>query len=129
MRYLTLEQREKLQRQLSDRAAQLREEIALALRGSGNAEAVALANHLDEINDDAVADLESSIDVAEIERDVGELRRVESALERLHEPEFGVCTDCGAEIPYSRLSVEPSATRCISCQTKAERPRADRQTL
>ncbi|HEY6240679.1 MAG TPA: TraR/DksA family transcriptional regulator [Burkholderiales bacterium] len=128
MRYLTLEQRESLQRQLTERAAQLREEIAAALRGSGDTEAMALANHLDEI-DDAVADLESSIDVAEIERHVGELGRIESALGRLHEPDFGVCADCGAEIPYSRLSAEPSATRCISCHTKAERSRADRQTL
>jgi RNA polymerase-binding protein DksA len=121
VRYLTIEQRESLQRKLSDRAAALRDEIAAALRRSGSPEAIGLANHLDEIDDDAVADLESSIEVAEIERDLRELRGAEKALERLHTPDYGVCIDCGADIPYSRLNAEPSATRCIACQTRAER--------
>jgi RNA polymerase-binding protein DksA len=120
VRYLTIEQRESLQRQLSDRAAALRDEIAAALRRSGDPGAVGLANHLDEIDDEAVADLESSIEIAEIERDFRELRGAERALERLHTPDYGVCTDCGADIPYSRLSAEPSATRCVACQTRAE---------
>jgi RNA polymerase-binding protein DksA len=124
VRYLTIEQRESLQTQLSDRAAALRGEIAAALRRSDSPEAVGLANHLEEIDDEAVADLESSIEVAEIERDLRELRRTQGALERLHTPDYGVCADCGAAIPYSRLNAEPSATRCIACQTKAERSQA-----
>jgi len=121
MRYLTIEQRESLERKLSDRAAALRDEIAAALRRSGSPEAIGLASHLDEIDDEAVADLETSIEVAEIERDVRELRAVDAALGRLHTPDYGVCTDCGSAIPYSRLSASPSTTRCISCQEKAER--------
>jgi DnaK suppressor protein len=121
MRYLTLEQRESLQEQLSDRAAILRDEIAAALRLSGSPEAIGLANHLDEIDDEAVADLETSIEIAAIERDLRELREVERALKGLHEPEYGVCADCGSDIPYSRLSASPSATRCVSCQERVER--------
>ena len=83
MRYLTIEQRELLQGQLSDRAAALRDEISAALRRSGSPDAISLANHLDEIDDEAVADLESTIEIAEIGRDVEELREVERALERL----------------------------------------------
>jgi RNA polymerase-binding protein DksA len=118
---LTPEQRESLQRQLSDRAEALRGEIAAALRQSGSPEAIGLANHLHDIDDEAIADLESSIEVAEIERDLRELRGTQAALERLHTPDYGVCADCGADIPYSRLNAEPSATRCIACQTRAER--------
>jgi len=117
---LTPEQRESLRRHLSDRAEALRVEIGAALRRSGNPEAIGLSNHLDEIDDEAVADLESSIEIAEIERDIRELRRAGKALELLHTPEYGVCADCGADIPYSRLAAEPSATRCIACQTRAE---------
>ena len=124
MGYLTIEQRESLQANLADRAAALRGEIAAALRRSGSPEAIGLANHLDEIDDEAVADLESSIEIAEIQRDVEELREVERALERLHEPNYGVCEVCRTDIPYSRLSANPSATRCISCQMRAERSRA-----
>jgi len=118
---LTIEQRESLQRQLSDRAEALRGEIAAALRRSVSPEAIGLANHLHDIDDEAIADLESSIEVAEIERDLRELRRTQGALGRLHTPDYGVCADCGADIPYSRLNAEPSATRCIACQTRAER--------
>lgn len=128
MRYLTIEQRESLQKQLGDRAAALRDEIAAALRQSGSPDTIGLANHLDEIDDEAVADLESSIKIAAIERDLRDLRRTEGALERLHTPEYGICSDCGADIPYSRLSAEPSATRCIVCQTRAERLQAKSNT-
>ena len=119
MRYLTIEQREMLQAWLNFRSALLRREIAGALRRSGGEAAISLANHLEEIDDEAVADLESSIEIAEIERDVRELREVERA--RLHEPDYGVCSNCGAEIHFSRLSVNPTATRCIDCQSRAER--------
>ena|SRR5262245_11772346 len=121
MRYLTLEQREKLQEWLKLRAVMLRREIAGALRGSGDERAIGLANHLDETDDEAVADLESAVEIAEIERDVRELREVERSLARLHEPEYGLCVDCGADIPYSRLVAYPTATRCFACQTRAER--------
>jgi RNA polymerase-binding protein DksA len=119
-----LEQREALRRRLGERASVLRDEIASALRRSGDPGAAALANHLEEIDDEAVADLETGIEIAEIERDVRELRRAKDALRRLDTPEFGICADCGAEIPFARLAAEPIATRCLACQTKAERARA-----
>lgn len=76
MRYLTIEQRETLQAWLNFRVAVLRREIAGALRRSGGEGAIILANHMEEIDDEAVADLESSIEIAEIQRDVRELREV-----------------------------------------------------
>jgi DnaK suppressor protein len=118
--YLTIEQRESLQELLKQRAAILQREIAAALRRSGDESALGLANHLEEIRDEPVADLESVIEIAGIERDERELREVERALTRVHEPEYGVCADCGEDIPFSRLSANPVATRCTSCQTRAE---------
>lgn len=121
MHYFTIEQRETLQRRLDQHAAELREAIATALRATGNEQAAGLANHLEEIDDQPVADLESAIEIAALEREVRELRGVESARRRLHEPDFGLCEDCEAEIPYARLSANPTAIRCISCQTQHER--------
>jgi phage/conjugal plasmid C-4 type zinc finger TraR family protein len=48
-------------------------------------------------------------------------RELEAALARLHEPDFGLCVDCDAEIPYARLSANPTATRCVTCQAQHER--------
>ena len=48
-------------------------------------------------------------------------RQLEAALERLHTPDFGLCEDCGEEISYARLSANPTALRCLGCQTRRER--------
>ena len=116
MHYFTIEQRESLQAQLRSLAERLRGEIAGSLQ---------LPSHREETDDDAVADLETELDVAELERATRMLRAAEDALERLHEPDFGLCEDCGAEIPYSRLSTNPVATRCVGCQGRRERERGE----
>lgn len=98
-RQLTIQQREPLQRLLEARAAALREEIG----------------------EDRLADLNSGPEAAALDRDVVELREVEAALGRLHEPEFGMCADCAAEIPFSRLQANAAASRCIACQSRREK--------
>ena len=120
-KYLTIEQRETLAAQLAALIAKMRTEIAEALRQHGSDEAIGFANHLEEIDDDAVADLETSLEIASLERDLHEMRDAESALQRLHTLEYGTCIDCQGEIPYSRLHASPAALRCIRCQTDFER--------
>jgi DnaK suppressor protein len=97
-RYLTIQQRESLQRLLEERAATLR----------------------DEIGEDRMADLNAEPEVAALERDVVELREIEAAQGRVHEPDFGLCVDCEADIPFARLEANPSAKRCVACQARAE---------
>lgn len=46
---------------------------------------------------------------AEIGRIVSSIHEVEAALARITEGAFGVCTDCGQEIPAARLEAEPTA--------------------
>ena len=36
---------------------------------------------------------------------------------------YGICVDCGAEIPAGRLQAIPDAERCVSCQSLAARRR------
>ena len=69
---LTTEQRESLQATLTARADLLRDRNARALdqRGDGM---LGLANHSEETDDDAVADLETSLDTTLLERNVFEL--------------------------------------------------------
>ncbi|MGI3210790.1 TraR/DksA family transcriptional regulator [Roseovarius tibetensis] len=43
--------------------------------------------------------------------------RLEAALRRMDEGEFGYCEDCGDEIGKGRLDLDPAAMRCISCAT------------
>ena len=124
-KYLTIEQRETLAGQLHALIARLRAEIAEALRQRGTDEATGeapgLANHLEEIDDDAVADLETSLEIAAVERDARELGEAEEALQRLHTLDYGTCVECREEIPYNRLHASPLALRCVRCQAEFER--------
>ena len=58
---------------------------------------------------------------AEQERDVGELRQIAVAKERMDRGEYGDCVDCGVDIPFARLEVQPAAARCVPCQERYER--------
>jgi DnaK suppressor protein len=99
MRYFTIEQRESLQRALELRAARL----------------------MGEVRDDLAEDLNAEPEAAALKRDVEELRAIEEALRRLHQPEFGLCADCGESIPYTRLEANPAAMRCIDCEREHEK--------
>lgn len=52
-----------------------------------------------------------------------ELARVEAALQRLEEGEYGECAACGEPIAPARLQVDPAAEQCIRCATRAEEQR------
>lgn len=41
--------------------------------------------------------------------------RIQSAIRRLDEGEFGYCVDCGSEISLKRLDLDPATPKCISC--------------
>ena len=60
-------------------------------------------------------------EVADEKRDVEELRDIEAARQRLAAGTYGACTDCGADIGFQRLHVEPQAARCIECQRRFEK--------
>ena len=49
-----------------------------------------------------------------------EKRMVEQALERLADGKYGICVDCGKEIPAARLEAQPEAIRCVDDQRRFE---------
>jgi len=50
-----------------------------------------------------------------------ELSRIEYALERMRDGQFGKCEGCGSSIPTARLNALPHAIYCVTCQREAER--------
>ena len=61
------------------------------------------------------------MNLAEIDRDLEELRAVEAAQTRMAEGGYGQCEECDRPIEFHRLQVTPFATRCFDCQTAFER--------
>ena len=41
--------------------------------------------------------------------------RLETALKRLHQPDYGVCIECGKDIGFVRLEADVSALHCQTC--------------
>lgn len=66
--------------------------------------------------------MQSQAMAAETERRRGlELRRIEAALERIAEEEFGYCLSCGEDIPLKRLELDPTTPICVGCASAAGR--------
>ncbi|MGO4392392.1 TraR/DksA family transcriptional regulator [Variovorax sp. M-6] len=70
--------------------------------------------------DDAEAEQLDDVHFAEIEVDRTRLYDIERAQQRLADGLYGICADCGEEIPRERLLAQPTAIRCAACQTAAE---------
>lgn len=51
---------------------------------------------------------------------LAEIRKINSALVRLEDGDYGSCVDCSAEIPMARLAARPYSSRCIGCAQKKE---------
>jgi DnaK suppressor protein len=47
--------------------------------------------------------------------------QVEHALERVRQGAYGICEACAGRIPTERLKYQPSATRCVECQSQWDR--------
>ena len=41
--------------------------------------------------------------------------RIEAALVRMNEDEFGYCQDCGEAIAVERLRLDPTVANCVTC--------------
>ena len=106
---------------LRERQRVLRGEIREGLLRSDAAHHKDLAGMVSDAGDEAVANMLADVDVAAIDRDVRELREVESALARIGADGFGVCRDCGEPIAFPRLVASPAAVRCHACQSRHER--------
>jgi RNA polymerase-binding transcription factor len=51
---------------------------------------------------------------------MGQARRLQVALERVNDGDYGVCSECGATIPHRRRLAVPDATTCVACQDRLE---------
>ncbi|MBW2572725.1 MAG: TraR/DksA C4-type zinc finger protein [Deltaproteobacteria bacterium] len=48
------------------------------------------------------------------------IRKIKDALTRLENDTFGICDECGEEIPEARLQARLVATLCINCKEQQE---------
>ncbi len=100
------------QTQIRERLAELAQQSALAQEAQSIVEldqqAVGRLSRMDALQNQAMAKAQQA------NRDL-ETRRLQAALRRIEEDEYGYCEDCGDEIPERRLRLDFAASKCVSC--------------
>lgn len=118
-----------MQRELADEFAQERR-LELA-RGSDTptedvreAETVP-GDELDFAQDLGDAELRANLQERHFERAAA----IDAALTRLRNGDYGICQECGDQIPAERLKAMPSAIRCRDCQQEREAKEAQSKLI
>ena len=97
---------------ISQRLIELREEILGAADSTNTVEldqqSIGRLSRMDALQQQAMA-------IALEQRRQREIARLQNALARLDDDEFGYCEDFGEDIPKKRLEIDPATTRCVSC--------------
>ncbi|MGA2133582.1 MAG: TraR/DksA C4-type zinc finger protein [Bryobacteraceae bacterium] len=97
-------------------------DLKLVLR---NRDGIAIEKSADQMDEIQYAS-ERDLAIRNVDRDSVLLRQVRAALRRVYDGSFGTCIDCESEISLKRLTAVPWASRCVQCQTAADRDRQER---
>jgi DnaK suppressor protein len=68
--------------------------------------------------DSAAASAERTEILAFIDKARDRFSGAEEALAKMDAGTYGICEDCGREIPDARLEARPSSVRCVECAAK-----------
>jgi len=73
-----------------------------------------------DLTDQAQAEVDRNFELRLKEREQKLLKKIDAAVERIDNGTFGVCRECGNEIPLPRLKARPVTDLCIECKTRQE---------
>ena len=110
---------------LLDLRARLRGEMgrmADAALSQGRSETSSLPIHLADLGSD---NFEQELTLSLVGSEKVALDKIEFALQRIADGEYGICEDCGKKIPESRLEAIPYSTVCVHCAEIQERENPD----
>jgi DnaK suppressor protein len=110
-----------LKTMLDDRRRELQAEVQGKMRGVR--EEGSWGGKLNEVLDaveSAEADIQEDLEFALVQMKSETLNKVNDALVRLEQGNYGNCFDCGEEIAEKRLRALPFAVRCKDCEEARE---------
>jgi DnaK suppressor protein len=77
-----------------------------------------------DIYDQASSERDRELGLLLNDREREKLRNIDEALLRIEEGDYGVCEECGCDIPLGRLRVMPFAHYCVKCKEEIEKLQA-----
>ena len=121
MKQLTKNDVHAVEQKLRDRQIALLEEVRKELDERENQHlASVMGNHPGDSGDVSLADWLADLNILRVDRQVRELREIETKLAQVKDGTVNECVDCGKEIGLQRLLAYPTAMRCVACQEKHE---------
>jgi len=109
---LTPAQREELQALLTTRRRDLQAQMRQNLEN--------LAPPASDQDGTVQENVEREVDQALTNIDAADLARIDHALEALEDGSYGICGECGCDIPFERLKIEPQTQHCVACKSRWE---------
>jgi len=107
-----------LRQLLSEREVELRSEVRAARQAAAER---APTRQVEDLGEEGEERYRTGIEHVEMQRDLQELDDIDAALGRLADGSYGECIACGLPIAFERLNAQPSAKRCVACQTVYEK--------
>ena len=120
---LTTGQRALLQADLEQRYRQLGRRLNEHRGGQSRVE-YARATRTQDEDDAPQREGEREVDLALSDLEMHEYTQVGEALPRVGGGQYGLCVECGRDIPFDRLRAEPWASRCVGCAAAREQAAA-----
>jgi DnaK suppressor protein len=119
MKHLCANDRRALARELEVMKVQVLEELR-ETEPAGQAGSIEGAHEVRSHADQAETTRLNDVHSAEVDVDRLRLGEIEQAQQRMALGLYGICMDCGEDIPRERLLARPMAIRCTSCQVALE---------
>ena len=113
---LTKKQLETFKKQLSDWRDALEESQSETTHAMHESEQTAFPDPTDQ----ASVETDRNFDLRIKNRERQLIRKVEQAIARVADGDFGVCDGCGGDIGLKRLEARPVTTLCIECKVEQE---------
>jgi DnaK suppressor protein len=101
-----------------DKVKRIEKENLGRLQKDASGDLSGYAIHLADVASDNY-ERELSLGLAANEREL--LRKIDNALHRLKDRNFGCCDSCGKDISIKRLTAVPYADMCIKCQEQEDK--------
>jgi DnaK suppressor protein len=110
-----------LKRMLEDRRREIQAEVQGRMRDVRSEGAWGgKQNEVFDAVESSEADIQDDIEFALIQMKSETLNKINDALTRLEQGDYGNCFDCGSEIAEKRLRALPFAVRCKDCEEARE---------
>lgn len=108
-------QLQKFKDQLEEMKAKIMDDVEQTLT-----DMTSQSGNIPDPNDRATVESDRNFELRIRDRERKLMNKVEEAIIRIDEGEYGICDSCGEDISIKRLEARPVAKFCIDCKTKQE---------